>query len=67
MYVHISIKNLLVLLDVFILRCDMELAAAITAGALGIIVLLFGGYVFPLVASSSLNCYLFMVQKKFEN
>jgi len=33
-----------------------KLTAAITAGALGIIVLLFGGYVPPLVMSSSLNC-----------
>ena len=39
-------------------RCDMvddKLAAAITAGALGIIVLLFGGNVVPLDASSNLN------------
>lgn len=45
----------------------MELAAAITAGALGIIVLLFGGYVFPLVASSSLNCICYFVFQKNNN
>lgn len=33
-----------------------KLAAAITAGALGMMVLLLGGYVPPLVMSSNLNC-----------
>lgn len=42
-----------------ILRCPTDedrLAAAITAGALGIIVLLVGGNVFPVETSSNLNC-----------
>lgn len=50
---------LLALFTLLILRCDMELAAAITAGALGMMVLLVGGYVLPALASSNLNCFCF--------
>lgn len=45
---------------------DDKLAAAITAGALGIIVLLFGGNVFPLDASSNLKLLLLLLLFIFE-